>query len=185
MNFRLIAAFVLGSGITMGALAQEPPITVSIETVSGQSQTTSVGSLFDEPFVARVVRSGNVPVAGVRVFVFPNYVTCLPLHPTCTAPPTAMYGEFEPPTGAMITDAQGLITTPGFRAGSVSGQYEVAIMIDANQPGIEVLPGQYTARFQVTQVGGGTANQVPGPGIPALLLLVLAVMGGFWIQSRR
>ncbi len=189
MGMRSFAAILILCVMSFDLPAQDPPISVRIETVSGQPQTLVVGSVASQPFVAQVVRTADsTPVPGVRVLVFPNISFCIPLDPNCQAPPIELYGEFEPPfEGSLTTDAQGLITTPLFRAGSLAGQYDVAAMIDASQGGFVAAPGQQTALFRVTQTAGtGTsAWPVPGPGIALIMLLALATMGGALLQLRR
>ena len=189
MGLRSFAAIVILGVISSDLAAQDPPTSVRIETVSGQGQTLSVGSVASQPFVARVVRTADaVPMPGVRVVLFPNISFCIPLDPNCQEPPIDLYGEFEPPfDGSLTTDSQGLATTPPFRAGSLPGSYEVAAMIDPNQSGIVAAPGQQIALFQITQTAGaGTAARpVPGPGIAFLILLALLTMAVALVQLRR
>lgn len=179
MKMVFLWLLVLLPGVTH---VQAQTVPVGIEIFSGSPQVVQVDQLLAQPFVARVVRTDtSTPVAGVAVWLGVNYVTCLPGQPNCTPPPASMYGQFVSGSpGALLTDSQGRITAPPFRAGSTPGRYSVYALISGSQPpGIDIAPqlGQGSTQFEIDQRGTVAATAVPSLSTWSIVLLAgLAVL---------
>lgn len=177
--------------------AQTSPIPVRIQAGSEQQQTLPIGALVANSFSVRVLHAlDGTPLAGIRVDVFVNYRLCIPMSLHCSTPPAELYGSFEAegvhPTGAaLITDGDGRVTAPPFRAGSLPGNYEVAAMVlSLGQPnGVSVVYDypDNLVRFTINQVAGTgqPATAVPAFSRLSLLILIAVLMAPALIGIRR
>ncbi len=182
MNARIV--LLLGLLVQSTRLMAQPEaIPVRVLALSGSDQNAALGQVLDQRFVVQVVHAQTgAPMPQVRLYIHPNYRTCIPLHPTCTEPPPELYGDFEgSPPQSLVTNDEGIAIAPPFRTGSVAGNYKMMSGLSSDQGGntYQTVDGFQFALFSIRQVAGtgtGSATSVPGPAPLALALLVLAII---------
>ncbi len=188
----ICACAIACASLFQSAGAQAAPVAdvpVTVQILSAPGVVLKVGHLLREPMRFRVVRTSDaVPLPNVNLEVLVDVRLCIPLDPNCQEDPPGLYGHFEtagsPLSVMLVTDANGVATTPLFRAGSVSGRYEIAAAVyrmDNEATGYISLSG--SAAVPVNQIGSAVF-EVPAMSAWTLVLLGQLVLLG-WLYSRR
>jgi hypothetical protein len=179
----LIALFALFTTTVAGAQ------TFTHQVLSGLNQTTEVGTLFPERFSVRITDATNAPIAGMRVQFQINLVLCFPLPPPAVCPPpAALYGTFVSPGAPslveVLTDANGVATTPPYRAGTLAGEYELFAYVGPQTVnGIPYPGGNILSLFALSQQN----VRIPALGTTGMIMLVVAftAIAAHAIRRRR
>jgi hypothetical protein len=191
---RLCVCVLVCGSLLYGAGAQAAPVPVldvpvMVQILSAPGLILKVGDLQREPMRFRVLRSSDaMPLANVNLDVFVNYRGCIPLDPNCQEDPPGLYGHFEtagsPSSLMLVTGADGSATAPLFRAGSVSGRYDIVAAVyrmDNEATGYVSSSGGATVAVNQT---GSAVFEVPAMSAPMLALLGGLLLLG-WLYSRR
>jgi len=189
------SALLLALAMAAGTAQAGEAVPVRLELLSSPTLSLYVGDVVEAPIRVRVLRrSDDAPLEGVQVEFMVNSELCPPLM-TCNLPPAALYGSFARPPGQpafAISDEQGEAVSPSFRAGALSGSYELAMGVYSLSGQPYTSSGSVTPRVQVQQSGGGLAPPFTRPAIVPvdgrggqLALLVLILLGAAWTIRRR
>lgn len=116
--FTVTASSVLGSIVLTGTVTTSASV-VHLELISGDHQVTPVGQRFREPLVARVLDETGAPVAGQMVDFHVGS--------------TLIYFEGNLSSVHVVSDVDGLATSPPLFAGGSSGHATVIAAIGGMQ----------------------------------------------------
>jgi hypothetical protein len=180
----LLASF---GGMSTAAFAQLG-VHVNIDAIGGTPQTISVGQQFPQAFVARVTYDDGTPVVGTTIdfevngcFVFSGDGN--------TCPPISLYGRFPNATtdGLAVTDANGIVTSPLFTAGSTPGQYQIFATVVlgevVNGQKITDFPPTNNEFFSLTQINYSLLP-IPTLSRASLIVLLLTILAaGFLVKQ--
>ena len=125
-----VVASVAGLGPTASFSLTNTPRPASIVAISGGDQTTLINTPFAALLVAQVRDSGGNPISGVAV--------------TFNAPPSGASATFNG-LNMVVTNAQGLATSPPVIANDVAGTYNVSAFV----VGV-IAPAQFTLTNSAT-----------------------------------
>lgn len=188
----LQVVLLFGATLSDVAHAQTVPTLVTVEILSANPITVPVNRPVAEPIriLVRNAQSG-LPVAGVVVDTYLNYLFCIPLHPDCAAFEVyveRLFGGFGlDPDGASgsqaTTDAAGIATVTGFHSGVIAGSYELIVGVYPSNTG-----GLFQSTQSITLLGvvqTSVTRTIPATDSHSLILLValLALAGLVAVRS--
>ncbi len=122
-----------GGVSTNFSLANTPGAPAMISAVAGSSQVAAVNQSFTSPLQAKVTDAGGNPVPGTSV--------------TFTAPASGASSTFSA-SPTVITNSQGIATSPVLTANSITGSYAITAATAALPP----------ASFSITNLSGPVFN---------------------------
>ena len=142
---QIVSATAPGGLVSSLAVTVAPTAASIVETRAGDGQATGINTPFIDPLVARVTDAYGNPVVGVTV------VFAAPLDgPSGTFAPTFA------PIRSVLTDTNGVATTPNFTANGTVGMYNVSVRAN----GVAM-----TAQFTLKNV---VVNAAPIPRTPSM-----------------
>jgi hypothetical protein len=107
-------------------------------------------------FSVRLTNAQGQPLPGLTVSIFTDVYFCMNEAPYCTNPSPDLFGAFVSSTdGQYVTDADGTVTTPEYRGGTVPGNYDVyagvfSLMSEKNAAALHNTMGP-GAKFDIRQ----------------------------------
>jgi hypothetical protein len=160
-----------------------------IEIIGPEGATFRHAGESSDGFVVRLTDAQGNPLPGIKVEFFPDVeLTTLPPPNSPPPPPAEMYGHFDTPFVLATTDANGIARSGRFTAGTIGGGYRVVAAVyisfyPENQAVFQEPPGP-SARFQISQIWGGSPDALPALSLPGMLGLAGLLTALVWWKGR-